>query len=124
MRILAVLVFEFAMTAINALRVSPRVLPLHCCDSTVFSRVSRVGSLWVEFVSGVQFMKKSSVALTDADWVHEQFDSSVRRMTVGRYEEIRRRLVEGRGLREIRKAYVFVAGVGFSHLLFAWAAED
>jgi hypothetical protein len=25
---------------------------------------------------------------------------------------------------EIRKAYVFVAGLGFSHLLFAWAAED
>jgi len=26
--------------------------------------------------------------------------------------------------REIRKAYVFVAGLGFSQLLFAWAAED
>ena len=25
---------------------------------------------------------------------------------------------------EIRKAYVFVAGMGFSHLLFSWAAED
>src|SRR5581483_3174780 len=25
---------------------------------------------------------------------------------------------------EIRKAYVVVAGLGFSHLLFAWAAED
>jgi transposase len=25
---------------------------------------------------------------------------------------------------EIRKAYVFVAGLGFSQLLFAWAAED
>jgi transposase len=25
---------------------------------------------------------------------------------------------------EIRKAYVFVSGLGFSHLLFAWAAED
>jgi transposase len=25
---------------------------------------------------------------------------------------------------EIHKAYVFVAGLGFSHLLFAWAAED
>jgi transposase len=25
---------------------------------------------------------------------------------------------------EVRKAYVFVAGLGFSHLLFAWAAED
>src|ERR1700733_2572539 len=25
---------------------------------------------------------------------------------------------------EIRKAYVFVAGLGFSHMLFAWAAED
>ena len=25
---------------------------------------------------------------------------------------------------EIRKAYVFVAGLGFSHLLYAWAAED
>jgi Integrase core domain/Homeodomain-like domain len=25
---------------------------------------------------------------------------------------------------EIRKAYVFAAGLGFSHLLFAWAAED
>jgi len=26
--------------------------------------------------------------------------------------------------REIQKAYVFVAGLGFSQLLFAWAAED
>jgi transposase len=25
---------------------------------------------------------------------------------------------------EIRKAYVFVAGLGFSQLVFAWAAED
>lgn len=25
---------------------------------------------------------------------------------------------------EIRKAYVFVSGLGFSQLLFAWAAED
>jgi hypothetical protein len=25
---------------------------------------------------------------------------------------------------EIRKAWIFVAGLGFSHLLFAWAAED
>ena len=86
-----------------------------------------------------------------------------RSMTIGRYEEIRRRLAEGRGLREIaralncsrdtvrevrdgarhspdapkplfrstvdvageiRKAYVFVAGLGFSQLLYAWAAED
>ncbi len=25
---------------------------------------------------------------------------------------------------EVRKAYAFVAGLGFSQLLFAWAAED
>src|SRR5207302_505532 len=88
---------------------------------------------------------------------------ALRSMTVHRYEEIRRRLAEGRGLREIaralgcsrrtvrevapgervevdyageplewieiksgeiRKAWVFVAGLGFSQLLFAWAAED
>src|SRR5205807_1503171 len=88
---------------------------------------------------------------------------ALRSMTVHRYEEIRRRLAEGRGLREIaralgcsrrtvrgfapgervevdyagepiewveiksgeiREAWVFVAGLGFSQLLFAWAAED
>ena len=49
-----------------------------------------------------------SLALSQAATVvgsHEGEDGmGVRSMTVGRYEEIRRRLAEGRGLREIARA--------------------